>query len=271
MIHSKRLKKHKRTNDILNTLTTFYEKKIFIFERENHFMQALNCIIVDDDEMDRLLVVSYAKRFSLLQIAGVFETAESALSFLENNPVDIAFLDIEMPGKSGLELRKKAIEIPVCVFISSHSESAAETFELQTLDFIVKPFKFPRFEQTVKRIEEFIEIRTKASLFESTIGGDVVFVKTGHEQTKVKLHEIVYLEALKNYTILVTQTQRHCVLSNLGELLQDENFQSFVRVHRSFAVQKHFVDKIGNHEIELRNKVLIPIGRSYKYNVKTII
>lgn len=234
-------------------------------------MQALNCIIVDDDEMDRLLVVSYAKRFSLLQIAGVFETAESALSFLENNPVDIAFLDIEMPGKSGLELRKKAIEIPVCVFISSHSESAAETFELQTLDFIVKPFKFPRFEQTVKRIEEFIEIRTKASLFESTIGGDVVFVKTGHEQTKVKLHEIVYLEALKNYTILVTQTQRHCVLSNLGELLQDENFQSFVRVHRSFAVQKHFVDKIGNHEIELRNKVLIPIGRSYKYNVKTII
>jgi DNA-binding LytR/AlgR family response regulator len=70
---------------------------------------------------------------------------------------------------------------------------------------------------------------------------------------------------------LVTQTQRHCVLSNLGELLQDENFQSFVRVHRSFAVQKHFVDKIGNHEIELRNKVLIPIGRSYKYNVKTII
>lgn len=234
-------------------------------------MQALNCIIVDDDEMDRLLVVSYAKRFSILQIAGVFETAESALSFLENNPVDIAFLDIEMPGKSGLELRKKAIEIPVCVFISSHSESAAETFELQTLDFIVKPFKFPRFEQTVKRIEEFIEIRTKASLFESTIGGDVVFVKTGHEQTKVKLHEIVYLEALKNYTILVTQTQRHCVLSNLGELLQDENFQSFVRVHRSFAVQKHFVDKIGNHEIELRNKVLIPIGRSYKYNVKTII
>lgn len=234
-------------------------------------MKPFRCIIVDDDEMDRLLVVSYAKRFSLLQIAGVFETAESALSFLENNPVDIAFLDIEMPGKSGLELRQKALEIPVCVFISSHTESAAETFELQTLDFIVKPFKFPRFEQTVKRIEEFMEIRTKASLFESTIGGDVVFVKTGHEQTKVKLHEIVYLEALKNYTILVTQTQRHCVLSNLGELLQDENFQSFVRVHRSFAVQKHFVDKIGNHEIELRNKVLIPIGRSYKYNVKTII
>ena len=119
-------------------------------------MKPFRCIIVDDDEMDKLLVVSYAKRFSSLQIAGIFETAESALSFLENNPVDVAFLDIEMPGKSGLELRKKALEIPVCVFISSHSESAIETFELQTLDFIVKPFKFPRFEQMMHRLEEFM-------------------------------------------------------------------------------------------------------------------
>ena len=265
------IKNHKRTNDSLNTPTTFYEEKLFIFERENHFMQALNCIIVDDDEMDRLLVVSYAKRFSILQIAGVFETAESALSFLENNPVDIAFLDIEMPGKSGLELRQKALEIPVCVFISSHTESAAETFELQTLDFIVKPFKFPRFEQTVKRIEEFMEIRTKASLFESTIGGDVVFIKTGHEQIKVKLHEIVYLEALKNYTILITDTKRHCVLSNLGELLQNEKFQSFVRVHRSYAVQKQFIQKISSQEIELKNGFKIPIGRSYKEITNSLI
>ena len=108
-------------------------------------MKAFDCIIVDDDEMDRLLVVSYAKRFPTLNIVGVFNSAEKALAFLESNAVAIAFLDIEMPGASGLELRKKVLKIPVCVFISSHSESAAETFELQTLDFIVKPFKFPRF------------------------------------------------------------------------------------------------------------------------------
>lgn len=271
MVNNCSLKNHKRTNDHLNTPMTFYEEKLFIFERENHFMQALNCIIVDDDEMDRLLVVSYAKRFSFLQITGVFETAEGALSYLENNTVDIAFLDIEMPGKSGLELRKKAIEIPICVFISSHSESAAETFELQTLDFIVKPFKFPRFEQTVKRIEEFMEIRTKASLFESTIGGDVVFVKTGHEQTKVKLHEILYLEALKNYTILVTENKRHCVLSNLGEILQDEKFHSFTRVHRSYAVQKQYIQKISSQEIELKNDLIIPIGRSFKEVINNLV
>jgi DNA-binding LytR/AlgR family response regulator len=234
-------------------------------------MKPFRCIIVDDDEMDKLLVVSYAKRFSGLHIVGVFETAERALQFLETHTIDVAFLDIEMPGKSGLELRKKALEIPVCVFISSHTESAAETFELQTLDFIVKPFKFPRFEQTIKRIEEFIEVKTKASLFEASIGGDVVFIKSGHEQIKVKLHEILYLEALKNYTVLVTEHKRHCVLSNLGELLADEKFQSFLRIHRSYAVQKQFIQKITSQEIELKNGFKIPIGRSFKEVINNLV
>jgi two-component system, LytTR family, response regulator len=233
-------------------------------------MKSFDCIIVDDDEMDRLVAVSYAKRFSTLNIVGVFDTAEKALSFLETNTIVVAFLDIELKGVSGIELRQKALAIPVCVFISSHSENAAETFELQTLDFIVKPFKFPRFEQTVHRIEEFMEVRTKADLFESSIGGDSVYVKTGHNQIKVKLHEILYLEALKNYTILVTEDKRHCVLSNLGEILQEEKFNSFVRIHRSFAVQKQFIEKIGSQEIELKNKALIPIGRSFKDNLNFV-
>lgn len=231
------------------------------------FMKPFDCIIVDDDEMDKLLVVSYVKRFASLNIVGIFHSAEKALLFLEHHKVAVAFLDIEMPGASGIELRQKALEIPVCVFISSHSESAAETFELQTLDFIVKPFKFPRLEQTVKRIEEFMEIRLKANLFESSIGGDVVYVKTGHDQIKIKLHEILYLEALKNYTILVTEDKRHCVLSNLGEILQEEKFQSFVRIHRSFAVQKQFIQKIKSQEIELKNNIFIPVGRSFKDNL----
>jgi two-component system, LytTR family, response regulator len=234
-------------------------------------MKPFDCIIVDDDEMDRLAVISYAKRFSTLNIVGIFESAEKALSFLETNTIVVAFLDIELKGASGIELRQKALAIPVCVFISSHSENAAETFELQTLDFIVKPFKFPRFEQAMKRVEEFMEVRLKAHLFESSIGGDSVYVKTGHDQIKIKLHEILYLEALKNYTILVTDTKRHCVLSNLGEMLQDEKFSSFIRVHRSFAVQKQFIEKIGSQEIELKSNVSIPVGRSFKENLNNLL
>lgn len=231
-------------------------------------MKAFDCIIVDDEEIDRLAVLSYAKRFPELNIVGIFDSAEKAMNFLSTNSVDVAFLDIEMGGANGLELRRKALEVPVCVFISSHSESAAESFELQTLDFIVKPFKFPRFEQMMSRLVEFMEIRTKANLFESSIGGDVVYVKTGHEQIKVKLHEILYLEALKNYTILVTDSKRHCVLSNLGEILQEDKFSSFIRIHRSFAVQKQYIQKIASQEIHLNNDTVIPIGRSFKDNLK---
>ena len=245
-------------------------RKIAIFEHQYSFMKPFDCIIVDDDEMDRLVVVSYAKRFSILNIVGVFDSAEKALVFLEENSVDVAFLDIELKNASGLELRKKALSIPVCVFITSHSESAVESFELQTLDFIVKPFKFPRFEQTVNRIEEFMEVRTKANLFEASIGGDVVYVKTGHDQIKVKLHEILYLEALKNYTILVTENKRHCVLSNLGEILQEEKFASFIRIHRTYAVQKQFIQKIATQEVELHNQITLPIGRSFKENLNFI-
>ncbi len=121
------------------------------------------------------------------------------------------------------------------------------------------------------RLIEFMEVRTKASLFESTLGGDTVYVKTGHEQIKVKLHEILYLEALKNYTILVTENKRHCVLSNLGEILQEDKFNSFLRVHRSYAVQKQYIQKIGSQEIELNNGNSIPVGRSYKETLSGLL
>tara|TARA_R110000868_G_scaffold344468_1_gene605481 strand:+ start:5090 stop:5812 length:723 start_codon:yes stop_codon:yes gene_type:complete len=234
-------------------------------------MKQFDCIIVDDDEMDRLAVLSYAKRFPILNIVGVFDTAEKALVFLENNAISMAFLDIELQSVSGIELRQKALMFPVCVFISSHPEKAAETFELDTLDFIVKPFKFVRFEQMMKRVEEYMEIRQKASLFDASIGGDVIYVKTGHDQIKIKMHEILYLEALKNYTILVTDSKRHCVLTNLGEILQNVKFNSFIRIHKSFAVQKQYIQKISTQEIELYSGAFIPVGRSYKDNLEMLL
>lgn len=227
-------------------------------------MKKHTCIIVDDDEMDRLMAVSYAKRIENFNIVGVFDCAEKALVFLEDNTVDIAFLDIEMGKATGIELRQKAREIPACVFISSHSELAADTFMIDTVDFVVKPYKFPRFEQAANRVNEFLEIKQKAELFEASIGGDTVYLKVGSEQVKVKTHEILYLEALKNYTLVVTENKRHCVLSNIGELLQEKMFESFVRIHRSFAVQKKFIQKIASAEVILHNNVIIPIGRSYK-------
>jgi two-component system, LytTR family, response regulator len=234
-------------------------------------MQKFNCIIVDDDEIDRLMVLSFAKRFENLNIIGVFENANDALTAIENNTIDILFLDIDMPGLSGMELRKQTKTIPVCVFITAHPEHAVESFELDTLDFIIKPIKYDRFAQAMKRIEEFMEIKQKALLFESSIGGDTIYIKEGHEQTKVKLHDILYLEALKDYTLVVTDKKRHCVLSSIGNLLKETHFQSFVRIHRSFAVQKQYVKKINIHEVQLNNDVVIPLGRSFKDNLNFVL
>lgn len=230
-------------------------------------MKKYSCIIIDDDEIDRLTAVSYAKKFPVLEILSVFESAEDAVPFLEKEKIDILFLDIDMPGLNGIDFRKKALEVPVCVFITAHPEHAVESFQIETLDFIVKPLKLERFTQTINRIEEFMEIKIKASLFEASIGGDTIYIKEGHEQTKVKLHEILYLEALKDYTLVITEKKRHCVLSSIGNLLKEEHFQSFVRIHRSYAVQKQYIQKINSNEIILNNNVIIPIGRSYKENL----
>lgn len=234
-------------------------------------MKQFTCIIVDDDEIDRLTVLSFAKKFPFLTILDVFDSAEAALPIIEKEKVDVLFLDIDMPNLNGLDFRKQALSVPICVYITAHPEHAVESFELETLDFIVKPLKFDRFSQTMRRIEEFMEIKLKATLFESSIGGDTIYIKEGHEQTKVKLHDILYLEALKDYTLVVTSQKRHCVLSSIGTLLKEAHFQSFIRIHRSFAVQKQFIQKIGTQEIILHNNIMIPLGRSYKDNLDAIL
>ncbi|HMI08188.1 MAG TPA: LytTR family DNA-binding domain-containing protein [Flavobacterium sp.] len=233
-------------------------------------MAKLRCIIVDDIEIDRLTVLAYVKKFPFFEVVGVFASGIEALSALETEKIDVLFLDIDMPGLSGIALRKKALDVPVCVFITSHSEYALDSYELDALDYLVKPLHFERFSHTVKRVEDFMEMRSKASLFESSIGGDTVFIKEGHSETKVKLPEILYLEALKNYTLVVTGEKKHRVLLNIGTLLKDPNFQAFVRVHRGFAVQKHFITKITAQEVFLPGNVAIPVGRNFKENLRNL-
>ena len=222
------------------------------------------CIIIDDDEVDRLTVLSFAKRCPELEVAGVFGKAEDAGALIEAGGIDVLFLDIDMPGLSGLELRRLYPEVPVCIYITSHPEHAIESFELDTLDFLVKPVKFDRFAHAVERIANFMEMRHKASLFEASVGGDAIYLKEGRGQVKVKMHDILYLEALKDYTLVVTPQKRHCVLSNLGTLLRDGNFASFVRIHRSYAVQKEFIQKISSAEVVLNNNITLPLGRSFR-------
>lgn len=234
-------------------------------------MEKFNCIIVDDDEIDRLTTLSYVKKFSELNVVGVFESTADAAVLVKDRKIDILFLDIDMPAESGLEFRKKLMDVPVCIFITAHPEHAVESFEVEALDFIVKPLTLDRFSKTVVRIKEFMDVRHRAALFEKNQESDTVYIKEGHQQIKIKLHSVLYLEGLKDYTLIVTDSKRHCVLASIGNLLKEENFKSFLRVHRSYAVQKASIKKIGTNDIELSNQVLIPIGRKYKSDLATIL
>ncbi|MDR3713508.1 MAG: LytTR family DNA-binding domain-containing protein [Puia sp.] len=228
-----------------------------------------NCVIVDDDEIDRLTTLSFVRKYPQINVCGVCSSVDEALKIIETGDINILFSDIDMPGTDGFEFRRRLMHIPVCIFVTSFADMAAESFELSALDFLVKPIKGDRFERTVARIHEYIDIRKKAALYEYSLGGDAVFIKDGHSFIKVKLHEILYIEALKDYTLLFTAEKKYCVLSPIGSLLKEDNFRSFIRVHRSYAVQKHLIAKISSNKLIINN-ITIPIGRMYKDNLLDI-
>jgi two-component system, LytTR family, response regulator len=236
----------------------------------NSVKRTYNCIIVDDNEIDRLTLASFVRKHPFIQIAGIFDSALRALDFALSNQPDILFLDIDMPEINGIDIRKKLAQVPACIFVTSHPEYAVEGFETAALDFLIKPLRPERFEKAMERLQHFLEIHFKAELLDFTLGDDTLFIKDGHDNIKLQLHEIIYLEALKDYTGIVTRNKKYCVLTLLGSLLKEKSFQSFIRIHRSYAVQKHFISKITSKEI-LINDTFLPIGRSYKEMVEKIV
>ena len=222
-----------------------------------------NCIIIDDDEIDRLTAVSFVKRYTFLNIFGVYSSANEAFMAIKDVKIDVLFTDIDMPEINGLQFRTGMRHISVCIFITSYPDYAAESFEVDAFDFLVKPIRTDRFALSMERLQNFFEIKQKAELFEHSLGGSTLFIKDGHEQIKVNLHEIIYLEALKDYTRIVTKTKKHSVLISIGNLLLENAFQSFVRIHRSYAVQPNFIDSYTSQVVVIQN-ITLPIGRSYK-------
>jgi two-component system, LytTR family, response regulator len=225
-----------------------------------------NCIIVDDFEIDRLTTLSFCKQIAFINTPICFESANSALAYAEKNVVDIGFLDIDMPMINGFELRKKLKHITACIFVTSHAEYALESYETEAFDFLTKPIGQNRFIKCINRLEEYLQIKRKATLLDYTLGADTVFIKEGNQSYKVLLHEIIYVEALKDYTSIVTANKKYCVLIPISSLLKQKEFSNFIRIHRSYAVQKHFVKQFNSKEVFIES-ISLPIGRSYKNEI----
>jgi two-component system LytT family response regulator len=232
--------------------------------------KTFTAIIADDNRLDRLLLESLVRKYSFIELTGVFASAIDAQAFINNvTSPDILFLDIDMPVMSGLDLRDKLPGIPACIFVTSHPEFALESFELAALDYIVKPLKAERFAKTMERLELFLTLHYKAELLDYTLGGDTLFIKDGIKNIKLRLHDIIYLEALKDYTGIVTRQRKFCVSTPLGNLLRENGFQNFVRIHRSYAIQKHYISEVSSKGVKV-NDFLLPVGRTYKDELKKI-
>lgn len=254
---------------MIRQTTFFFDKRHFFLFLSQIQLMAYRCVIVEDNEIDRLTLRMHVKSVHELTIVGEFEQAEQALTFILEEKPDILFLDIDMGEMDGLTLRSKLPEVPVCVFITSHPEYALEGFEQNALDFISKPLSKQRFLVCVERIRQYLQLQEKAHLLDTHFG-ESILIKDGIEQHKVQLHEIQYMEALKDYTKIVTKQKVFSVYGTLGNLINEKSFANFIRIHRSYAVPKHLVSSIKSGEILVEGHAL-PVGRMYKQQIQNLL
>lgn len=227
-------------------------------------MGKLRSVIVDDNELDRLTLSGLLKGYSNFEVLRVFTNPIEALGFLMENTIDVLFLDVDMPGMSGLELRRKINHIPACIFITDHPEFALDSFELDTLDYLLKPISPERFTHTVLRIEEYIDIQQKAVLYEQSKDDSTIEIKNGRQTVIVNINEILYIKAVQNYSVIVTTGHSHYIRATLSNLLKENKLSSFKRVHKSYAINENQVISKTPNNVTINNGELIPIGRTYK-------
>jgi two-component system LytT family response regulator len=230
----------------------------------------ITCIIVDDDLVDRLMTLSFLKDYPQIKVLGAYSSSLEALDAAKKVAPDVLLLDIDMPDLNGLQLREQLMPIPACVFITSFPEYALDGYELEAFDFLVKPFTAGRFEKMMNRLQEYFLIRNKSELLSHTLGADTIFIKEGTRQIKLQLHEIIYLEAMKDYTSINTVSKRYMVLESLSHLVREKGFTNFIQIHRSYAVQKHYIKQYNSLKVVLSNNCTLPVGRSFKETLQNL-
>lgn len=227
-------------------------------------MGKLRTVIVDDNELDRLTLIGLLKNYANFEVIRTFDHPIEALGFLMDNSIDVLFSDVDMPGMNGLELRRKINDIPACIFITDHPEFALDSFELDTLDYLVKPLSPERFTHTVLRIEEYLDIQQKAVLYEQSLDAHTLEIKNGKQTIIVNINDILYIKAVQNYSVVITSNHSHYIRVTLSNLLRESKLSSFKRIHKSYAINENQILSKTPNNITINNGELIPIGRTYK-------
>jgi DNA-binding LytR/AlgR family response regulator len=225
-----------------------------------------NCLVVDDEPIARKIILNYIEQMPLLQLAAERINALSAIDFLRtHDDIDIIFMDINMPNLSGLQLLKIMQPQQPVVFTTAYAEHAVESYELNAVDYLLKPFSFERFTKAVYKAVDVIKkpYNTNVMAHEKQ---HAFFIKSDGKNYPVLLDDILYCEAMKNYTMVILKNEQKLMplipLSKF-EILLSEAGGAFVQIHRSFLVPKKHITAIGPNSVTI-DKFEIPIGVQFK-------
>jgi len=218
----------------------------------------IRCIIIDDEPLAVKLVKEYMTRVSFLELAGTFTDAIEAGRFLEKEKIDLLFLDIQMPDINGIQFYDSLKDKPMVIFTTAFSEYAVEGFNVNAIDYLLKPFEYDRFLKSVYKAKEYYEfIRSQEVQLTS------IFVKSDYQLVKINLKDVLLIEGLDDYIrIHLPNNKTILTLMSLKAIAEKLPAQEFVRIHRSYIVPLSKIEKVSSKKIEIAGKE-IPVGISY--------
>jgi DNA-binding LytR/AlgR family response regulator len=224
-------------------------------------------VIIDDEPLPVELLSAYAARIPELNVLARFNDSVLAADFIRNNVVDLLFLDIQMPHLNGIELLKSLPVKPMVIFTTAFPEFAVDGFELNAVDYLLKPFDFERFRKAVEKASEFnaYNLQPKGMPKEAFI-----FVKSEYKAVKINLSDILYIEGMDSYVKIYAGGKPVLSLMSMKAMLEMLPAEDFLRVHRSFIIPISKVNSIRNKVIKVGDKE-IPIGGTYEEKVESIL
>lgn len=231
----------------------------------------LTCVVVDDNEMNRLTLEHYVGITEGLALAGAFPDGVACLNYFRSGgTADILLLDISMPELTGLDLVRILPEpLPEVVLVTSHRDYAVDAFELRVTDYLVKPLDYARFSRTVDRIRSQRVAQAVPALEEGPgtmfgAEGHTLFLKINNRLTRVNFDEVLYIEAMSMYSVLVMPKHKHIVYATLKTFEERLPFANFVRVHRSYMVNTNLIEAVEDNQLQLPGGHEVPVAKAYQ-------
>lgn len=228
-------------------------------------MEKIKCLIVDDEPIARQGVEGYCKKIPFLEVVASAKNALDAGQTLMQESIDLLFLDIQMPELNGLDFLKSVSQAPMVIFTTAYREFALEGFELNGVDYLIKPIAFPRFLKAVNKAQEVFQHR-KGSEVISTEQDDFFFVKIDGKYTKIYFKDILYVEGQKDYVFIYTSTARFMVLISLKNVEAQLPTDNFLRIHRSYIVALDRIDELEGNTLKINN-IKIPLSKNLRDEV----